>query len=627
MTKEMTSFGVKDMKTWLGVEKMNWQGPGRLILESGGVSTPEIYFEVSDLVYYYASENTPTGIQRVQQELARALLSEMDNGVIPVIYDRAIQKWRSLSTDWLFSLISAASEFRGSNEAWRVVYQEFSDKLSSFALTQFEKGTWLLNAGASWSLPSYFVQIRQLRRRGVRFATFLHDCIPVRHPAYFEYVHTIEHTYWLAQVHDTADLVICNSQTTRNDYLEFVKPRTVDNVLVCRLDASWVEGASSPKSDMAASELLSDLGIFDDDFVLCVGTIEPRKNHIALVHVWDKLRETHPTNCPKLLCVGRVGWKSDAVISQANALGLMNHQIFFTGALSDDILSILYRKCLFSIYVSYYEGWGLPISESLHLGKVCVAGSNAALREASAGYATHVDERSESAIHEVVARFVDDRAALHAAEARIRSDYRARNWPTIGAGLRDIIKSVKDDGAAPPAFPVMEANTLYQFGRFKPIVNFDRPEAAEIFCVGQAWYQPEDWGCWTSKESAELGFRINKSLVRPTIFLGVLPPPGGANLTISVNGKQLRGFADFGERKIVRLVLDEAASAPGSGQYFPVRIRVTVSRTQDMSELENSTDVRKLGAAFLFVTCFDSSSIMERMEFLEKLLTDDIMAR
>ena len=173
----------------------------------------------------------------------------------------------------------------------------------------------------------------------------------------------------------------------------------------------------------------------------------------------------------------------------------------------------------------------------------------------------------------------------------------------------------------------METNTLYQFGRFKPVVNFDRPEAAEIFCLGHAWYQPEDWGCWTSKESAELGFRLNRAQQRPTVFLGILPPPGGASLTISVNGKQLRGFANFGERKIVRLVLDDAASAAGPGQYFPVRIRVTVSRTQDMSELDSSTDKRKLGAAFLFVTCFDSNSLMERVEFLEKLLTDDVMER
>ena len=595
-----------------------------ITVRAASIDAPPIHFDVSDLIYYYALESTPTGIQRVQQELARALLSGNADGVEAVIYDSAIQKWRTLPNAWVLSLIAAASEFPGTNDAWKEIYQDFSGKLAGFALTQFESGEWLINVGASWSLPSYFVQVRQLRRRGVRFGVFLHDCIPVRHPAYFEYPHTIEHTYWLAQVNDSADLVICNSETTRNDFLELVKPRSVANVHVCKLDASWVENTSSPKSDIAAAELLSDFGIMDDDFVLCVGTIEPRKNHIALVHVWDKLRETHRAKCPKLLCVGRIGWKSEAVISQAKALGLADQQIIFTGALPDDILSVLYRNCLFSIYVSYYEGWGLPISESLHAGKVCIAGNNTALKEAGAGCAIHVDERSESAIHEAIARLVDDPSALNAAEEKVRQEYRARDWPTIGAQIKSLVSDFADDGAAPPAFPIMEVNTVYKFGRARPILNFDHPEAAEIFCVGHAWYQPEQWGCWTSKESAEIGFRINRSHLRPTVFIGMIPPPNGAELTVSVNGKPVRGSSRITGKKVLRLVLDETVRTAGTGQYFPVRIRLTVNRTQNMRELPNTTDIRNLGAGYLFVACFDSNSIVERIEFLEKLLTDDL---
>jgi len=583
-------------------------------------------FEVSDLVYYYATGNTPTGIQRVQQEISWVLLQEADEEINAfVVYDRNLQKWRSVPTDWLHSLISTARAFRGDHKAWLVLYEEFAAKLSKFPLRQFERGEWLVNVGASWSLTSYFVQIRQLRRRGIRFAVFLHDCIPVRHPAYFEYFHTVEHTYWLAQIRDTADLVICNSDATRDDYLELVKPYSVDDVRVCRLDASWITSTYTPEAEVAAAELLSDLGIFDDDFVLSVGTIEPRKNHITLVHVWDKLRNTHPTTCPKLICVGRIGWKSDAVISQAKALGLSHDHVFFTGALSDDVLAVLYKKCIFTMYVSFYEGWGLPVTESLQAGKVCIAGSNAALREAGAGCAAHVDERSGTDIYATVARFIDDPDALREASDKIRTDYKARDWSSIAKELIEIIRSGASDKPVSAAFPVLKMNTLYRFGRIKPIADFDQPEAAEVFCIGQSWHQPESWGTWTSKEFTELGFRISKTHAQPTVFLGLLSPPGGANLTISVNGKQVQGFAQMVGKKVVRLLLDEVSAGETAGlPFFPVRIRCTVSRVQNMRDVEKSMDTRSLGAGFLFMVCFDRNSILDRIEFLEKMLTDEI---
>jgi len=582
-------------------------------------------FEVSDLIYYYKSGNTPTGIQRVQQELASQYLQRLANdNILFVVYDSNLQRWRTVSPQWLQTLISTARAFRGSAMQWQEEYKRLAEKLSTFPMSQPERGDWLVNVGASWSMPSYFIQIRQLKRRGVKCAFFVHDCIPLLHPAYFEYNHTIEHSYWLYQVRETADLVICNSEATRADYLELVKPDNVDNVRVARLDASWAAEIASPEIEALGSDLLAERGVFDDDFVLCVGTIEPRKNHITLIHVWDRLRNTHPGNCPKLLCVGRIGWKSDAVISQARALGLNESYVFFTGPLSDEILSFLYKKCLFSMYLSYYEGWGLPITESLNAGKLCIAGSSAALKEAGAGHVIHVDERSETSVYDAVTKLLGNELSRASAERKIRDSYRPRSWGDIGTELRELCSAVAGGKSVPAALPVLDLNKLYRFGRLQPLVSFDSPAAAEIFCVGQSWHQPESWGSWTSRETAELGFRIERSALPATLLLAVIPPPGGANISLSVNGKQVRAFGNIAARKIVRLFLREDGGESAASQYVPFRLRTSVNRVQNMQEVTTSPDDRSLGLGFLFMIGFDGNAVLDRLEFLERIITGDL---
>jgi glycosyltransferase involved in cell wall biosynthesis len=584
--------------------------------------------EISDLFYFYSGGSTLTGIQRVQQELCLDMLRSEKDSPTCVIYDKGQQRWRVAPHDWLESLIGAARSFRpGSGRLWADVYQQFATDFPGFPIKQFEPGEWLVNVGASWALPGYFTQVRHLRRLGVGYAVFLHDCIPARHPAYFDQSLAIEYSYWLANVRENADLVICNSEATRNDYLELVQPERKQDVRVCRLAASWASKTISAEADAAATELLAELGTLDRGFVLTVGTIEPRKNHLTLVHVWDRLRTTHPDNCPKLLCVGKVGWKSDAVMAQATALGLLNSSIHFVSGLSDDLLQALYAKCLFTAYVSYYEGWGLPISESLAAGKVCVAGSNSSLKEAGAGYAIHVDERSETNIHDAIARLLDNPAEREEAEERIRRGYHPGTWADIATEIRGVVAAAAAQTRPPVELPELQIGTYYRFGRPAPLKRFDLPQSAGMFRSGHTWHRTENWGSWTSKESAELAFRISAKRERPVVFLGLMAPPGGnAGATIAVNGKEVVSLNRFTGRRIVKVPLDMEglAAREESDEYINVRLRIAASRLQDMSLVESGKDKRMLGMGYTFLIAFDRSSILERLEFLERVVTNDI---
>ena len=250
------------------------------------------------------------------------------------------------------------------------------------------------------------------------------------------------------------------------------------------------------------------------------------------------------------------------------------------------------------------KGWGLPISESLALGKVCVAGTNSSLIEAGSGLALHVDERSETSVHDALSRFIDDPESLREAEGNIQQHYRPRSWGLIANDLFDTLASSNRENPI-GGLPILEINRLYSFGREKPIQHFEQTWSAEPYCVGTSWYRSESWGVWTSREASELGFRISKTHQRPLLFLGLVAPPDGCDITIFLNGEMLQVYNNVIGRKNVRIGLDTVISKSSSPHYVPVRLRVLASRIKNMAEDENVTDMRTLGVGFALIIGFE----------------------
>lgn len=99
-------------------------------------------------------------------------------------------------------------------------------------------------------------------------------------------------------------------------------------------------------------------------FFLSVGTLEPRKNHLSIVKSYHKFLKKCKSNPPLLVFAGGEGWLFSDTIKYINENNL-NRNIIFTGYVTDDELFWLYKNCLINIYLSHYEGFGMPILEAL----------------------------------------------------------------------------------------------------------------------------------------------------------------------------------------------------------------------------------------------------------------------
>lgn len=120
-----------------------------------------------------------------------------------------------------------------------------------------------------------------------------------------------------------------------------------------------------PVSEAQAETVRRRLGV-EDEFILFVGTVEPRKNLLTLVRAFDELLRTTDLR-PQLVIAGGKGWLTEELFAHVEQSAI-TERILFTGYVSDEDLCALYSSCRVSVYPSLYEGFGLPPLEAMACG-------------------------------------------------------------------------------------------------------------------------------------------------------------------------------------------------------------------------------------------------------------------
>jgi glycosyltransferase involved in cell wall biosynthesis len=191
-------------------------------------------------------------------------------------------------------------------------------------------------------------------------------------------------------------------------------------------------------------------GLAPGGFVISVSTIQSRKNFDLLYHLWRRLSAEGTKNLPKLVIVGRRGFGSSDLLWQIQHDPVVRDSVAVVHDASDAELAWLYRNCLFTLYPSFYEGWGLPVSESLAYGKHCLASNTSSLPEAGQGLAQHLDPLDLPAWRAAVLELIHTPGLLAQREADIAARFRAVSWAESAERLAAEIDALADAGAMSP---------------------------------------------------------------------------------------------------------------------------------------------------------------------------------
>jgi len=152
-------------------------------------------------------------------------------------------------------------------------------------------------------------------------------------------------------------------------------------------------------------------------FVLSVGDLQPRKNHIGLIEAFARLIYARPHLQHHLLLAGKETWFARRVHDAAKRSGVSN-RIRFLGFVSDEDLLNLYNACDLFCFPSFYEGFGLPVLEAMACGAAVACSNTSAVPEVSDGAALLFDPYNADEIARAMLDLVQHRE-LHARMCRL----------------------------------------------------------------------------------------------------------------------------------------------------------------------------------------------------------------
>lgn len=381
-----------------------------------------------------------TGVQRVVRGLFRAWRELLGPaGVVPVLWEPRLTAYCTLSArehGFLTAPFAGTAGSRSRAEPGRVAnrvpvfsrwWRQVTHRRNQLDLA----GT--LTAGDTLFVPEIFQdnRVRWLaglgRRCPARRVAVCHDAIGWRSPEMTLAARLSGFTGYLDSLR-TFDGILTVSHEASHDLQALWREHDPAGPVPPVLVAGWPADDGFADSAVPASpgSLLQ---------VLCVGTFEPRKNHLTLLTAAESLWARGLRF--ELVLAGRTtaGW-GGTVEREIERLRAAGRPVTWRRHVDDKTLHGLYQDCGLTVYPSLAEGFGIPIVESLQHGRPCVCGGNGALGELSMGGGCLVVENQADpgALANGIGRLLTDEAL----RARLSGEASGRTFPTWGNYVRGL---------------------------------------------------------------------------------------------------------------------------------------------------------------------------------------------
>jgi glycosyltransferase involved in cell wall biosynthesis len=370
-----------------------------LSLLSTSAGTEYSYFQVLVDVTNSAHDPANSGVIRVTRCLCRALQAWCKP--IFVLWDQSINSY-------VFPTVAEYAQLGAFNGPEKLEYHAVSPDYNRIKFTDtFTSGG---NPGKGWLLlPETTMEINGKKIRafaqslGLQVGVVFYDAIPLIRPDLCKDKAILEnHSDYMGGLAE-CDVIFpisdFSGQCLANYWYEKNIPATT--ILPVLLPGEFSAGSR-----------LTLPSLFDSNRVniLCVSTIEPRKNHRTLLDALNLLSEKHPDIDWSLTLVGNRYAGGDDLAYMIEAACAQSFRIRWLGIADDRTLRGLYETCSFTVYPSFIEGYGMPIVESLWHGKPCICHEQGVMSElAKDGGCFTTDVLNAEKLSEAIYRLATDR--------------------------------------------------------------------------------------------------------------------------------------------------------------------------------------------------------------------------
>lgn len=332
-----------------------------------------------------------TGVGNYTKQLVENLLT-IDQENEYVLFATSVGNWSYLR--------SFAKKFNGSPRIWPIPPRlgEWLFNVNRKTPIELFTGPIDLLHASDWTLPP---------TRAAKVVTTVHDLSPIVYPKY-HHPKTIQvFTRHLQLVEKEADYVIADSNATKSDLLKYsaILP---EKVAVVHLAASndFVEFCKLERPEkLKLLQQFKEKYNLSDNYILSVGTNEPRKNLRRTIEAFQQFNSTI-VKPMQLVVVGKYGW-GDYEPAKSK-----DDNVIFLGLLPQKELPLAYLGAKVFVYASMYEGFGLPVLEAMTLGKPVVTTNKGSLKEVAGDAAVLVNPYSVSSIASGLAKALSLKSKL-----------------------------------------------------------------------------------------------------------------------------------------------------------------------------------------------------------------------
>ncbi len=230
--------------------------------------------------------------------------------------------------------------------------------------------------------------------------------------------------------------LIADSLATKRDLVERygVEPDKITVVYPGYDDATF-----QPVRDEEAIAAVNAKYDIAGDYVLFVGTLQPRKNLVRLIEAFSNIQ--YPISSLQLVTVGKKGWLYQEIFRRVEELGL-EKRVIFTGYVAEDDLPTLLSGARLSVFPSLYEGFGLPVLEAMACGTPVVCSDASSLPEVAGDAALLVDPLDVGDLAAALERVLRDEALRAELVRRGFEQVRKFSWERCARETLGVLESV-----------------------------------------------------------------------------------------------------------------------------------------------------------------------------------------
>lgn len=366
----------------------------------------EVLLDITRLLDRALQNRLPTGVDRVSLEYVRHFADRAQALV------RFAGRWMVLGRDDSRRLFKALLDFDDSMARrirWCVGM--------SYVLNWQRPctGAILLNTGHSGLEHTDYASRAQ--RHGLRPVFFLHDLIPITHPEYCRPGEADKHHSRLTTMLFVSKGLIVNSAATG---------RTLEDYAARRGQPvpPWIAAPLAPGSLPPPGSKRP----LDAPYFVMLGTIEPRKNHLLLLHLWRQLVEEHGEAVPRLVVIGQRGWECEQVVDILERCETLRGFVVEHARCDDRDLATWLHHAQALLFPSFAEGFGMPLVEALSLGVPVIASDLPVFHEVAGSIPEYLDPLDGRAWKEAILDYAQPGSAARRAQCSRMEGFGAPTW-------------------------------------------------------------------------------------------------------------------------------------------------------------------------------------------------------